>query len=70
MSEAEVSQMVLDREALEALVADNPDLDRLEALLDRFNILEVLGFVRQELRHSDLACVLTALAARDAEGSR
>jgi hypothetical protein len=30
----------------------NQDLERLEALLDRFNFLEAAGIVRQELRHS------------------
>lgn len=39
---------------LEALVVDNPDLDRLELLLDRFNLFEAIGVVRQELRHSDV----------------
>lgn len=42
-----------DLRALEALVADNPELARLEALLDQFNIFEALGATRQELRHSD-----------------
>jgi len=40
-------------EALDELVVDNPDLERLEALLDRFNLFEAIGVVRQELRHSD-----------------
>ncbi len=39
--------------ALEGFLVGNRDLERLEALLDRFNILEALGVVRQELRHSD-----------------
>ena len=37
---------------------DNPDLERLEALLDQFNLFEALGIVRQELRHSDLLAFL------------
>ncbi|HEU5368889.1 MAG TPA: PD-(D/E)XK nuclease family protein [Ktedonobacterales bacterium] len=50
----------LARKALEALVVDNPDLERLEALLERFNIFEAIGAVRQEVRHSDfLAFLLT-----------
>lgn len=45
---------------LEALVIDNPELERLESLLDQFNIFEALGAVRVELRHSDfLAFLLT-----------
>ena len=47
------SQAELDRRALEDFLVGNRDLERLEALLDRFNILEALGVVRQELRHSD-----------------
>ena len=41
-----------DRRALEALVVDNPELERLETLLDQFNIFEAVGWTRQELRHS------------------
>lgn len=41
-----------DRQALEELVWDNPDLERLEALLDEFNIFEAIGMVTQEIRHS------------------
>ncbi|MBN1287170.1 MAG: PD-(D/E)XK nuclease family protein [Anaerolineae bacterium] len=37
---------------LEALVINNPDLNRLEMLLGEFNIFEAVGPVRQELRHS------------------
>ena len=47
-----------DRKALEALVVDNSDLERLEALLDQFNIFEAIGAVRQELRHSDFLAFL------------
>lgn len=36
----EASQTEVDLKALEDLVVDNPDLARLEALLDRFNIFE------------------------------
>lgn len=41
------------RLALESLVIDNPDLERLEQLLGQFNIFEAVGAVRHELRHSD-----------------
>ncbi len=51
--EVEASQAELDMKALESFLVGNRDLERLEALLDRFNILEALGVVRQELRHSD-----------------
>jgi hypothetical protein len=47
-----------DRKALQTFLVGNKDLDRLEALLDRFNILEALGVVRQELRHSDFLAFL------------
>ena len=42
-----------DLEFLTKFVVNNPDLERLEARLAEFNIFEVLGAVRQELRHSD-----------------
>ncbi len=51
--EVEATQADLDLMALESFLIGNRDLERLEALLDRFNILEALGVVRQELRHSD-----------------
>jgi hypothetical protein len=41
-----------DWEALEELVIDNPDLERLETLVDQFNIFEAVGMVHQEIRHS------------------
>ncbi len=44
--------------ALEAFLVGNADLERLEALLGRFNIFEAIGVVRQELRHSDLLAFL------------
>ena len=47
-----------DRRALAALVVDNPDLARLEILVDRFNILEALGVVRRELSHSHFLAFL------------
>ena len=39
------------QEALQALILD-PDLERLEDLLADFNIFDVLGIARAELRHS------------------
>ncbi len=56
--EVEASQAELDLKALESFLVGNQDLERLEALLDRFNILETLGVVRQELRHSDFLAYL------------
>ncbi len=44
--------------ALEALVVDNPDIERLEVLLGQFNIFEALRAVRQEVRHSDFLAYL------------
>ena len=41
-----------DIETLKSFIDDNEDLERLEAILDRFNIFESLGLVRQEIRHS------------------
>src|SRR5438270_11312729 len=47
-----------NQKELEALVVDNLDLERLEALLDQFNIFEAIGAVWQELRHSDFLAFL------------
>ncbi len=56
--EIETSQADLDLRALEDFLVGNRDLERLEALLDRFNLFEATGFIRQELRHSDFLAFL------------
>ena len=38
--------------ALKAFIDDNEDLERLETILDQFNLFESLGLVRHEIRHS------------------
>jgi hypothetical protein len=43
---------------LERLLVGDPDFERLEALVDEFNIFEALGVVRHELRHSDYLAFL------------
>ncbi len=43
--EVDTSQDSPDLKALESFLVGNQDLERLEALLDRFNILEALGVV-------------------------
>lgn len=43
--------MTTQQEALQALILD-PDLERLEDLLADFNLFDVLGIARAELRHS------------------
>lgn len=43
---------------LQALLIHNPELEKLESQLDRFNIFEALGAVRQEVRHSDFLAFL------------
>jgi hypothetical protein len=52
MSEDVISQVDQDRKVLGAFAVGNEDLKRLEALLDRFNIFEAIGVVKQEVRHS------------------
>jgi len=47
-----VSEKTSDQAALEALVVENPDLERLETLLEQFNIFEALEAVHVEVRHS------------------
>ncbi|MCS6284389.1 MAG: hypothetical protein H8K08_03080 [Nitrospira sp.] len=37
---------------LERFVLDNPDLERLEAILDEFNPFVAMRWTRQETRHS------------------
>jgi hypothetical protein len=41
-----------DENALENFVYDNPDLERLEAILDDFNPFQAMNWTRQEVRHS------------------
>jgi hypothetical protein len=41
-----------DKGVLERFVVDNPELERLEALADEYNIFEAIGMVSQEIRHS------------------
>src|SRR5690349_19066545 len=53
-----MSNIEADRKALETLVVDNPDLERLESLLGQFNLFEALGAVHVELRHSDFLSFL------------
>jgi hypothetical protein len=45
-----------DRFALERFVYDNPELERLEALIDDFNPFAALRWTHQELRQS--ACLI------------
>src|SRR5215212_5763142 len=54
----EASQDEQDLKSLEAFLVANEDLDRLEALLDRFNIFEAIGMVSRELNHSQFLAYL------------
>jgi hypothetical protein len=47
-----------NQQVLEEFVVYNPELERLESILDEFNIFEAIGVVRQELRHSDFLAFL------------
>ena len=47
-----------ESEALKALEADAPELHRIGARLDRFNVFEAIGFVGQELMHSQFLAFL------------
>ncbi len=40
-----------DLEALRALQADASELQRMQDLLNRFNVFQTIGFVDQELMH-------------------
>jgi hypothetical protein len=48
--EVETSQAELDVTALEGILVGNQDLERLDALLDHFNIFEDTGWDRGWLR--------------------
>ena len=48
------------QKSLEALVLRNPDFDRLEFLLKKFNIFAVLKLEKQEIRHSNFLAWLLA----------
>jgi hypothetical protein len=52
MGESEAASTKVDLEALRALQADALKLERLEYLLDQFNVFETTGFIGQELMHS------------------
>ncbi len=52
MSESEPAPTQADFEALKALEADARELERIEALLDRFNVFETIGFITKETAHS------------------
>ncbi len=52
MSESEASSTQADLEALKALQADASELERIENLLDRFNVFETIGFITKETAHS------------------
>lgn len=47
-----------DYKILEDFVVGNSDLEELEIQLDKFNIFEAIGVVRQELRHSNFLAFL------------
>ncbi len=47
-----------DFEALRALEADASELERIEGLSNRFNVFETIGFVDQELMHSNFLASL------------
>ena len=49
---------VTERQLLESFLLENPELERLEKLLEEFNHFEAIGAVRQELRHSDFLAFL------------
>ena len=52
MSDSEAASTKADLEALKALEANAAELERIETLLDRFNVFEAIGFVGQEVKHS------------------
>lgn len=53
-----MDQSEQDRKALQDFIVENAELEKLEALLDRFNIFEAVGMERQEIRHSKFLAFL------------
>ncbi len=47
-----------DLEVLRALQADAQELECIKSLLDRFNMFETIGFVDQDLMHSNFLAPL------------
>ena len=42
-----------EREILEQFIHENADLEKLEEIIDKFNIFTALGVVNNEIRHSN-----------------
>ncbi len=42
-----------NEKALEEFVLNNPELERLEGMLDTFNVFETLKMVNVEIKHSN-----------------
>ena len=59
MSESETASTKAAIEALKALEADASALERIEKLLDRFNIFETIGFISDELMHSNFLALFS-----------
>ena len=57
-----------DMGALKSFIDENEDLEGLEELLNRFNLFESLGLVRQEIRHSAFLCWLLDPAETHGQG--
>jgi hypothetical protein len=58
MSESDTASTAADLEALRALQVDGSDLERIEELLDRYNVFEAIGFVDDEVMHSNFLAFL------------
>jgi hypothetical protein len=58
LADAPVVTKRIDLDALTRFAIANDDLERLESLVNSFNIFEALGVARQELRHSDFLAFL------------
>ncbi len=70
MSEPEAASNQADLEALKALEADASELERLETLLDRYNVFETIGFIKDEGMHSNFLAFLLDPKRNDGLGDR
>jgi len=72
MSESETVSAKADFEAIKALRADASELERIEGLLDWFNVFETIpGFDKDEVMHSNfLASLLDPTRTAKIEGKK
>lgn len=59
-----------ENQVLTNFIINNPDLDRLQSMLSELNLFEAIGFIRQELKHSNLLAFLLSPNEKHGLGDR